>query len=262
MASLARCHYEPASSHRNSAPGARAATIRAIPSPLDRPGRRFDRTRLLLSGFADHGATRASDAHQDDDSAPCRQPRQRARRHRTNVPGAAFLLVFLGFLGDLLARAEGRPWLLTFLTVGAWLTLFVITAVGLIPLAAAAWRGAVVTAPGIVRIAIDVTNLSEYALSAPVAAASTLAPAIVIWRTRALPRWLAGVALLEVAANIAELAGLAATNGTDAGGYAAGVGPVLWVVWAAALAITALAAKPGVAAELATPSGPPAVAAS
>ena len=152
-----------------------------------------------------------------------------------------FLLVFLGFLGDLLARAEGRPWLLTFLSVGAWVVLFVLIAAGLMPLAAVAWRGAAATPPGIVRLAIDIANLSQYALSAPVAAASELAPAIVIWRCRALPRWLAGLALLGVAASVAEFAGLAATKGTDAGGYAAGAGPVLW---AAALAVTALAAKP------------------
>jgi hypothetical protein len=59
----------------------------------------------------------------------------------------------------------------------------------------------------------------------------------VIWRTRVLPRWLAGLAVIEAAINVAELAGLAAAKGTDAGGYAAGAGPVLWVAWAAALAV-------------------------
>lgn len=155
-----------------------------------------------------------------------------------------FLLVFLGYLGELLARAEGRPWLLTFCSAGALLTLFVIIAAGLIPLAAVAWQGAAATPPGVVRLAIDMANLSQYSLSAPVAAASALAPAIVIWRTRVLPRWLAGLAVIEAAVNVAELAGLAAAKGTDAGGYAAGAGPVLWVVWAAALAATSLAVKP------------------
>ena len=163
-----------------------------------------------------------------------------------------FLLVFLGHLGDLLARAEGRPWLLTFCSVGAWLTLFVIIAAGLIPVAAVVWQGAPATPPGVVRLATDMANLSQYSLSAPVAIASALAPAIIIWRTRVLPRWLTGLAVIEAAVNVAELAGLAAAKGTDAGGYAAGAGPVLWVVWAAALAATSLAAKPRAASADAT----------
>ena len=173
-----------------------------------------------------------------------------------------FLLVFVGFLGELLVSAEGRPWLLAFSSAAAWLTLFALIAVGVIPLAAVAWRGPAATPPGTVRLAADIANLSLYALSAPVAAASAIAPAIVIWRTGALPRWLAVVALMEVSANAAELAGLAATNGADAGGYAAGVGPVIWVLWAAALAATALAAKPRTAdpssAAAATPPNGPA----
>ena len=71
-----------------------------------------------------------------------------------------------------------------------------------------------------------------------------LAPAIVIWRSRALPRWLAWLGLIEVVGNIAEIAGLFSTSGTDAAGYGAGVGPALWILWAAALSITALAAGP------------------
>jgi hypothetical protein len=101
-----------------------------------------------------------------------------------------------------------------------------------------------VVPPAIVRFAVEISNLSLYSLSAPVAAASVIAPAIVIWRSRALPRWLAWLGLIEVAGNIAELAGLFSTSGTDAAGYGAGVGPVLWILWAAALSITALAAGP------------------
>lgn len=155
-----------------------------------------------------------------------------------------FLLVFLGFLINLLAEAEGCPWLLTYLSAAAWLALFMIVAAGVLPVAAVTWQGAAANSPDTVRLAIDMTNLSQYALSAPVAAASVLAPTIVIWRTRALPRWLAGLAVLEVAANAAELAGLSMSKGADAGGYAAGVGPLVWVLWAAALAVTALAVRP------------------
>jgi len=174
-----------------------------------------------------------------------------------------FLLVFLGFLINLLAEAEGRPWLLTCLSAAAWLALFMIVAAGVLPVAAVTWQGAAASSPDTVRFAIDMTNLSQYALSAPVAAASVLAPAIVIWRTRALPRWLAGLAVIEVAANAAELAGLSMTKGADAGGYAAGVGPMLWVLWAAALAVTALTVRPAAAGQRVPVDGtPPAVTAS
>jgi hypothetical protein len=155
-----------------------------------------------------------------------------------------FLLMFLGYLWDLLAQAEGHPRILARLSAGSWLTLLVIIAAGMIPVSAVAWQGASVVPPDIVRFAVEISNLSLYSLSAPVAAASVLAPAIVIWRSRALPRWLAWLGLIEVAGNIAELAGLYSNSGTDAAGYGAGVGPALWILWAAALSIAALAARP------------------
>lgn len=155
-----------------------------------------------------------------------------------------FLLMFLGYLCDLLAQAEGHSRLLARLSAGSWLTLFVIIATGMIPVSAVAWQGASAVPPAIVRFAVEISNLSLYSLSSPVAAASVLAPAIVIWRSRALPRWLVWLGLIEVVGNIAELAGLFASSGTDAAGYGAGVGPVLWILWAAALSITALAARP------------------
>jgi hypothetical protein len=146
-----------------------------------------------------------------------------------------FLLLFLGSLVTLLAEAEGPPRHLALLSAGAWLMLFAIIAAGMIPVAAVAWRGGSSFSPAIVRLAIDASNLSLYSLSAPVAAASVLAPTIVIWRRRLLPRWLVWLALAEVAVNVAELAGLFARSGLDASGYAAGAGPLLWILWAAVL---------------------------
>jgi hypothetical protein len=155
-----------------------------------------------------------------------------------------FLLLFLGYLWDLLAQAEGHSRILARLSAGSWLTLFVIIAAGMIPVSAVAWQGASGVPPAIVRFAVEISNLSLYSLSAPVAAASVLAPAVVIWRSRVLPRWLAWLGLIEIVGNIAELAGLFSTSGPDAAGYGAGVGPALWILWAAALSVTALAAGP------------------
>lgn len=162
-----------------------------------------------------------------------------------------FLLLFLGSLVTLLAEAEEPPRHFALLTAGAWLMLFAIIASGMIPVAAVAWRGGSSFTPAIVRLAVDASNLSLYSLSAPVAAASVLAPTIVIWRSRLLPRWLAWLALAEVAVNVAELAGLFARSGIDASGYAAGVGPLLWILWAAALCATLLAPR----AHAAAPAG-------
>ncbi len=162
-----------------------------------------------------------------------------------------FLLLFLGSLVTLLAEAEGRPRHLALLSAGAWLMLFAIIAAGMIPAVAVAWRGASSFTPAIVRLAVDASNLSLYPLSAPVAAASVLAPTIVIWRSHLLPRWLVWLALAEVAVNVAELAGLFARSGIDAGGYAAGAGPLLWILWAAALCTALLAPR----AHAAAPAG-------
>ena len=57
-----------------------------------------------------------------------------------------------------------------------------------------------------------------------------------------LPRWLALFGLAEVAVNVVELAGLMAARGSDAAGYAAGIGPLLWTLWAVTLCGSALAA--------------------
>jgi hypothetical protein len=155
-----------------------------------------------------------------------------------------FLLAFLSYFVSLLARAEGSRPLAAAWTAGAWLMLFTVIAAGTIPLAAIAWQGSAAAPPALVRLAFDIYSLSLYALSAPVAAASVLAPSVVIWRTRLLPRWLVWVGLLEVGSNIIELAGMSATKGADAAGYAAGIGPLAWIIWATAISGAALAARP------------------
>lgn len=156
-----------------------------------------------------------------------------------------FLLAFLGYFVGLLARAEGSRPLAAAWTAGAWLMLFAVIAAGTIPLAAIAWHSsAAAPPPTLVRLAFDIYSLSLYALSAPIAAASVLAPSVVIWRTRLLPRWLVWLGLLEVGSNIIELAGMSATKGADAAGYAAGIGPLAWIIWAAAISGAALAARP------------------
>jgi hypothetical protein len=157
------------------------------------------------------------------------------------LPG---LLVFLGYLRHLLAGAEGPPAILAAAAAAAWLLLFAVIGIGLLPLAAVAWRGAAGLPPAVVRLCADMATLSLYALSAPAAAVSVLAPSAIIWRTGVLPRWLALLGLAEAAVNVVELAGLMAARGSDAAGYAAGIGPLLWTLWAVALCGSALARRP------------------
>ncbi len=150
----------------------------------------------------------------------------------------ACFLWFLGYLRAFLAATEGDHAPLATVTVAAWVTLLVIVVVGSAPLMALVWRGGGQADAKTVQLAFDISNLSFYALSATAALLSVLAPTVVIWRWRALPRWLLILGALEIIANIVELAGLFSRTGANAAGYGAGVGPFLWVVWVAALSVT------------------------
>ena len=153
---------------------------------------------------------------------------------------AAFLLWFLGYLRAFLAGTEGEHAPLATVTVASWTALLVIVIAGSAPLTALVWRGADQADTKTVQLAFDINNLSLYALSATAVILSVLAPSIVIWRWRALPRWLLFLGAIEIIANIVELGGLFSRTGANAAGYGDGVGPFLWVLWVAALSITLL----------------------
>jgi hypothetical protein len=61
---------------------------------------------------------------------------------------------------------------------------------------------------------------------------------VVILRYKILPWWLAVLGAAEVAANVAELAGLFSRHGALAGGFADGIGQILWVIWVAAVSVS------------------------
>jgi len=149
----------------------------------------------------------------------------------------AFLVWFLGSLRRFVAAVDGEGSPLAAVTLASWVALLVIAVSGGVPLTAVIWRGAGQVDAGTVRLAFDVGNLSLYSLSASVAAVSVLAPVMVIWRSAALPRWLVVLGAIEIVVNIVELAGLFARHGWDAGGYAWGIGPFVWVVWVAAVSL-------------------------
>jgi hypothetical protein len=149
----------------------------------------------------------------------------------------ALLLWFLGYLRAFVAEVEGGKAPLASVTLASWVALLLIVLAGDAPLVAVVWRGAAGVDPQIARFAFDASNLSLYSLSATAVALSVWAPIVVIWRSKALPRWLVALGAIEIAVNVVELAGLFARTGNNAAGYAFGVGPFVWVVWVAAVSI-------------------------
>jgi hypothetical protein len=160
----------------------------------------------------------------------------------------AFLLWFLGQLRAVVASAGGTGVPLATAMTAGWVVLVTMVGVSMLPAVAITWSGTAATSPGLVRLAWDMQTLGTYALPATAAMVSVAAPSAVIWRYRVLPRWLAVLGTAEVAANVAELAGLSSRHGALAGGYADGIGQILWVAWVAAasvcLALRCRAAKP------------------
>lgn len=150
----------------------------------------------------------------------------------------ASMLWFLGYVKETLEQAGPLGSRLATVTVAAWLAALVIASVGAILSIAVIWRGASSFDPKVVQLAYDVENLTLYPLSAGAVLLSVLAPSVVIWRTRVLPRWLVGLGAIEIAINLVELGGLGSRHGANAAGYGAGLGPLVWVAWVAALSTT------------------------
>lgn len=148
-----------------------------------------------------------------------------------------FFGCFVGLLAGMLRDAEGgRAPLAGAATVG-WVLLLAIASIGILVQVALTWRGADRADPGMVRFVYDVSSLSTYAVSATAVALSVGATSFIIFRTRMVPRWIAVFGLVEIVGNLVEVGGMASREGLNAGGYGAGVGPLLWAAWVAAMAI-------------------------
>lgn len=165
------------------------------------------------------------------------------------VIAVGLLVWFLGYLRAFLAEAEGGKAPLASVTVASWVALLVIAVSGAAPLTAVIWRGAGGVDAKIVGLAFDASNLSLYSVSATAALLSVLAPTVVIWRSGALPRWLVGLGAIEIVVNVVELAGLFARTGSNAAGYAGGLGPFVWVVWVAAVSVAMVMKASGASRE-------------
>jgi hypothetical protein len=145
------------------------------------------------------------------------------------------LFCFLGYLHTVIAHARHRSSsALATSMVAAWVATVAIAAAGTLPALAIIWRGTPSADPALARFAYDIQTLATYAITSTTALVSIGAPSVVIWRTGVLPRWLSLLGAAEIAVNLAELAGLSTRHGAFAGGYAFGVGPLLWIAWFAA----------------------------
>jgi hypothetical protein len=154
-----------------------------------------------------------------------------------NLVATGLLLCFLAYLASLVAEAEGGRGPLWILTLGSGVGVLAIVTVGQVPLDVVTWAGPAQFDPTVTRLAFDIANLSLYSISAVVVVIVVLAPTVAMGRSGALPRWLIGLAGLEIALNACELGGLFARGGADAGGYAEGLGPFVWLIWVASVSV-------------------------
>jgi hypothetical protein len=149
-----------------------------------------------------------------------------------------FFGCFVGLFTGVLRDAEGgRSTLACAATLG-WTLLLAVVSVGVLSQTALTWRGASGLDPHLIQFGYDLSTLSMYAGSAMAVALTVGATSVVIFRSGVLPRWLVALGAVEVAINFVELTGLASRNGLNAAGYGAGIGPLVWSLWAAAAAIS------------------------
>ena len=121
--------------------------------------------------------------------------------------------------------------------LAAFVATISIVAAGIVPSIAIIWSGAPGPGPQIAGFAYAIMTISTYAATSTVVAVSILAASVIIWRTRVLPRWLCLLGAVEIALNAVELIGLSSRHGVLAGGYVAGIGPFVYIVWFAAASI-------------------------
>jgi hypothetical protein len=155
--------------------------------------------------------------------------------------GTPFLLWFLGNLRGLLAEVEGgRGALATTFIVGVVL-LLALFSVGTLVLTTLAWRGPGGLSDAELRFLYGAVVVASTSATAMASAVSVGAPSLLIWRTGVLPKWIAGVGVLVILANIGELIGVFSRTGGNAGGSGAGMAAVpLWIIFFLAASITLL----------------------
>ena len=153
------------------------------------------------------------------------------------VLSVPFFGCFAGLLAGMLRDAErGRAPLAVAATIG-WVLLLAIAAIGVLAQAALTWRGADQADASMVRFVYDMSSLSFYVVSATAVALSVGATSYVVLRTGSSPGGSPSSALSRSWSTSSSSVDWPSRAGANAGGYGAGVGPLLWAVWVVALAI-------------------------
>ncbi len=147
-----------------------------------------------------------------------------------------FFGCFVGLFTGVLRDAEGGRTTLTSAATLGWTLLLAVVTIGVLSQTALTWQGASGLDSHLVQFGYDLSTLSLYAVDAMAVALAVGATSVVIYRTGVLPRWLVALGAAEVAINLVELAGLASRGGLNAAGYGAGIGPLVFSLWAAAAA--------------------------
>jgi hypothetical protein len=124
----------------------------------------------------------------------------------TLVTVAAFFFIwFLGSVHTLLRNAEGADGRLSMVAVGAGLVTIALNVTAGVPAVALAWNDTAAAAdPGLLQAVWTFNTLALVPIGAT-AAAFSLAVAVVILRTRALPTWLGGLGIVSTILGVASV---------------------------------------------------------
>jgi hypothetical protein len=151
-------------------------------------------------------------------------------------------IAFAVGLWVLLRRAEGEPGLLAMLFLAAMLLTQTIVLSGFPELLVLGYRGSVL-APSDVRLLFDLTYLG-IALSAFPTALATGTYAVLVWRTAALPRWTAWLALLVAALHLIGGVSFAASGVVSPSGIGVFLAPPVFFLWILAVSVMVERTRP------------------
>ncbi len=132
------------------------------------------------------------------------------------------------------AARETAAWF----ALATWVIALSLLALSAVAFALGAWRDPHDVSPDVVQFAYDAHHLVLWGLSAPVAAIAVIATTVPARSVGLAPVALVVLAGVKVATTIVEIAGVWATTGWNAGGYAASISGVATVAWFTALLVT------------------------